>query len=154
MTEAWQKSSSPCMNRPVCKGQVNYEVNVGPAGHPWRVREKRAYCDACGHAYEVVPESLPDGIGRVHVAKSAARFHVTTGMDGGLRNAEMDVYERTLVSLGHTLDREMSREPQPDGTVYLKGGRMGVVATRREAEHIKAELERQLPHLEWRIEEV
>ncbi|WP_437717355.1 hypothetical protein WMF45_13640 [Sorangium sp. So ce448] len=80
------------------------------------------------------------------------RYHVTTDPNGTLRDAEMATYLEVLHRLGHSTDREQIREPQTDGTVYLRGGRIGVVETEAEAEQIKLELEKELPSLVWRVE--
>jgi hypothetical protein len=77
------------------------------------------------------------------------RYHVETAMGGGLKNPEMDVYCEVLRDLGHSDEREQERVPQPNGTVYLKGRNIGAVGTKAEAEAIKAELAKRLPHLPW-----
>lgn len=83
---------------------------------------------------------------------SCMRYHVSSS--NGLKNSEFDIYIDVLRQLGHSTDREMTREPLPSGAVYLKGGRIGVVETLPEAEAIKASLLAKLPYLSWDIDQI
>lgn len=75
-------------------------------------------------------------------------------MGGGLKAAEMEIYEDVLRGLGHSTEREQERVRQSDGSIYLKGTYIGAVDTAAEADAIKAELEKRLSYLPWHVVQI